>query len=237
MRGFTLIEVMIAILLLGMMSVLIMASINSSSHAKDDVEHLSQRFQEARQAIARMSREISMAYLSKNMSASEPPYITQFKGKKNSLFFSALGHVVQQKDAKESDEQVLGFYLANDKEGRQSLMRRVHPNLNVDVEKGGRAQVLCTNVTALEFSYFDNRLKKWEESWIADPTIPLGLAAPERKAEKKEGEEQLEIENTPKPWRLPGVVRITMTVLMEEGNEMKWVGEAEIPVQEPLDLN
>lgn len=234
-RGFSLIEVMVATLLMGLMSVLIMTSMNTSMRAKDDVEHLSLRFQEARQALARMSREISMAYLSKHTSASEPSYITQFKGKKHSLFFSAFGHVVHQKDAKQSDEQVLGFYLAPDKDGHQRLMRRVHPNLNVDVEKGGRSQVLCPNVTALEFSYYDSRLQKWEDSWTADPSAPLGLMeqAP-RPGEDKEKEKK---DNVPKPWRLPSLVKITLTVMMEEGHELKWVSETEIPVQDPIDLN
>lgn len=63
--GFTLIELMISAVLVAMMGVLIMASIHSSVASKDSAEKLSQRFQEGNQAIARMSREISMAYLSK----------------------------------------------------------------------------------------------------------------------------------------------------------------------------
>ena len=53
-------------------------------------------------------------------------------------------------------------------------MRSYHANLNLDVEKGGVAQVLCPNVTKLEFSYYDSRYKKWEESWVADPTLLVG---------------------------------------------------------------
>lgn len=235
-RGFTLIEVMIAVVLVAMMSLMIFASMNSSLRAKDDVEHVSQRFQDARQAMSRMAREISMAYLSKHMSFNEPPYITQFKGSKNSLFFSAFGNVVYQKDARQSDEQVLGFYLAPDKEGRQSLMRRYHPNLNKDVEKGGRSQVLCADVVALEFSYFDDRLQKWEDSWVADPSISPGVAHQFNAQGDKKDEQDKNPDNVPKPWRLPSIVKITMTVLMEEGHEMKWVSEAEIPVQVPLEL-
>lgn len=234
-RGFSLIEVMVAMVLLALMGLLLMQSLNSSVRAKDEAENISGRFQEARQAMARMSRDISMAYLSKNMYSLEPNYITQFKGRKNSLFFSAFGHVVRQKDAKESDQQVLGFYLAEDKKGQQSLMRREHPNLNLDVEQGGKSQVLCSNVSKLEFSYYDDRLNKWEETWIADPSASQGQAPATNKAALgKEGEEQKE---TPKIWRLPAAVKITMSVVMEEGHEMNWVSEVGIPVQEPLDLN
>lgn len=233
-RGFTLIEVMVATVLLGMMGGGLMMSINSSIKAKDMVEEISGRYQVVRQAMSRMAREISMAYLSKHINVSEPAFVTQFKGKKDSLFFSAFGYVVRQKDAKQSDQQVIGFFLATDKDGHQSLMRRVHPNLNLDVEKGGRSQVLCPKVSKLEFSYFDSRFEKWDETWIADPTLMAAQGPP---AAQQKGEEKEAGENLPKPWRLPGFVKISMTVQMDEGSEMTWVTETEIPIQDPLDLN
>ncbi len=166
--GFTLIEIMMASLLLGLMGVLLVTSINSSIKARDVVEEISGRDQMVRQAMSRMAREISMAYLSKHMNSGDPSYVTQFKGKKDQLFFSAFGHVVHQRDAKQSDKQVLRFYLVADKNGQKSLMRRMRANLNLDVEKGGIAQVLCPNVTKLEFSYYDTQMNKWEESWTVD---------------------------------------------------------------------
>ncbi len=232
--GFSLIEVMVATVLMALMGALLMTSINSSVKAKDSVEHISSRYHEARQAMSRMSREISMAYLSKHMNASEPTFTTQFKGEKDSLYFSAFGHVVRQKDAKESDQQVLGFYLATDKNNQQSLMRRMQANLNLDVTKGGRAQVLCPNVTKLEFSYFDSRYEKWQDSWISDPASGDTIAMPNSKPE--DGKKELAT-NAPQPWRLPGFVKISMTVQMDEAETMTWVSETEIPVQDPLDLN
>jgi general secretion pathway protein J len=237
LHGFTLIEVMVAMVLMGMMGMLLMAAINSSLQAKDSVEDISSRYQLVRQALSRMSREISMAYLSKHMALGDPSYVTQFKGAQNRLYFSAFGNVVHQRDAKQSDQQVIGYYLATDKLGRQSLMRRFQANLNLDVEKGGTAQVLCPNVTKLEFSYYDSRYKKWEESWVADPT---NLVLQGQVEEQGKGEKQEQAQNqaqTPKQWRLPSYVKITMTVDMQEGVPMTWVTETEIPLQEPLDLN
>ncbi len=234
-RGFTLIEIMVATVLMGMMGLLLMQSINSSVRAKDSVEHISQRFHEVRQAMSRMSREISMAYLSKHMNLNETAFVTQFKGEKNKLFFSAFGHVVRQKDAKESDQQVLGFYLATDKNGQKSLMRRIFPHLNLDVTKGGHSQILCPNVSKLEFLYFDSRFEKWQESWSSDPAAMVILGQNSGNVEKgKNGEEP---DNTPKPWQLPGFVKISMTVDMGDGTTMTWLSETEIPVQDPLELD
>jgi general secretion pathway protein J len=235
LRGFSLIEVMVAVVLMGMMGSLLMTSINSSLKAKDTVEEISGRYQVVRQAMSRMAREISMAYLSKHINVTEPAYVTQFKGKSESLYFSAFGNVVRQKDAKQSDQQVLGYYLAQDKSGQQSLMRRNHPNLNLDVLKEGRAQVLCPKVSKLVFSYYDDRFDRWEESWSADP---LQMAAQGRLEGQDKAEEKGSGSGSlPKPWRLPRFVKISMTVEMAEGVEMTWISEAEIPIQEPLDLN
>lgn len=233
--GFTLIEVMVATILMALMGLLLMTSLNTSVKAKDNVEHISQRFHEVRQAISRMSHEISMAYLSKHINLTDPAYSTQFKGEKDKLFFSAFGHTVQQKDAKESDQQVLGFYLATDKNGQKSLMRRIYPHLNLDVTKDGRAQVLCPNVSKLEFSYFDSRFEKWQESWSSDPSAMILLGQNSGNVDKgKPGQQQ---DNAPKPWQLPGFVKISMTVEMSDGNTMTWISETEIPVQDPLELD
>lgn len=237
LHGFSLIEIMVATVLMAMMGLLLMTTINSALSAKETVEEISGRYHMVRQAMSRMAREISMAYLSKHINLMEPAYITQFKGKKDSLAFSAFGNVAHQKDAKQSDQQVIGFYLATDKKGQQSLMRRAHPNLNLDVDKGGRPQVLCPNVSKLEFAYFDSRFSKWDESWLADPSVLAGQGQLEtdKKEEKTDGKKGEPA--TPKPWRLPGFVKISMTVQMQEGVEVTWVSETEILIQEPLDLN
>lgn len=235
--GFSLIEIMVSVVLMGMMGTILMTSLNSSIRAKDTVEEISARYQVVRQAMARMAREISMSYLSRHINLQEPAFMTQFKGNSESLYFSAFGNVVRQKDAHQTDQQVLGFYLANDKSGQKSLMRRQQPNLNLDVEKGGRAYVLCPNVKSLAFSYYDDRYEKWDESWHADPAGYAEQAASLDKDQKKQQAEVMAKEGTPKPWRLPRYVKISMTVEMSLGTEMTWITEAEIPIQEPLDLH
>lgn len=235
--GFTLIEVLVSTVLLGLMGALLMSTVSLSGKAKDTVEEISGRYQIARQAMSRMAREISMAYLSKNMSLPEPAYVTQFKGMKSSLYFSAFGNVVHQKDAKQSDQQVLGFYLGVDRDGHQSLMRRHRPGLNMDVEKGGHAQVLCPNVSKLEFQYYDDQMDKWEEEWNSDPTIFVAQGLMESGSGSRSREDREGQRNLPKTWRLPTLVKISMTVDMGGMEEVTWISQTAIPIQEPLDLN
>lgn len=228
-KGFSLIEIVIATALLAMMGMMIMTSLNSSMMAKDKISNISNRYQLADQAMSRMAKEIAMAYLSKNINVSEPAFITQFKGKKDSLFFSAFGNVVRQKDAKQSDEQVIGYYLAPNDKGGLSLMRKHRANLNLDVEKGGRALVLCPDVSKLSFSYYDHRFDRWEESWFADP---LAMAMHDGHQKKKQDKSSL-----PKPWRLPSMIKIELTVTMPDNSSKTWVSQTEIAMKEPLDLD
>jgi len=241
--GFTLIELMVATVLFAIVGILLASAINTSLRAKDSVEETSLRFHEIRQALSRMAREISMAYLSKHVNFSDPAYFTQFKGKKDALYFSAFGHAAHQKDAKQSDQQVIAFYLGTDKEGQQSLIRRQHPNLNRDVEKGGKAQILCPNVKKLEFAYYDTRLDKWDDTWLADAAslaskpLSLNQKNTDKDQEKEQGETDRKRQaSSPKLWRLPRFVKITLTADMVEGSEMVWTTETEIPIQDPFDL-
>lgn len=222
--AFSLIEIMIASLLLAMMGVIIMTSMNSSLKAKDNIELTSKNFHLARQAVNRMGKEISMAYLSKNLNPTDPSYITQFKGYKDKLYFSAFGNVVRQKGAKESDQQVLGYFMANDKNNQQSLMRAYQPNLNNDVEKINTYQVLCPNIKKIEFSYFDNRTEKWDESWLSD-------------AKSLQTGANMNSMMSNKILVLPSKVKISLTTEISSGNEMVFITEVEIPMTTPLDLN
>lgn len=231
LKAFSLIEIMVATLLLGIMGSILYSSINASINAKDNIEKISLRYQLVRQAMSRMAREISMAYLSKHINKNEPVFITQFRGYHNKIFFSAFGNTVRQRDQKQSDAQTLGFFLGTDKEGRTSLMRRYHANLGLDVEKGpSLTQVLLPDVVLLEFFYFDDRYNKWEEEWFSDPSA-LAQSSPFADAQKadKMAEDQ-------KAWRLPTMIKIVITAKMPT-EEKKWVTATEIVVQKPLDLN
>lgn len=236
LRGFSLLEVMVASTLLAMMGMMLYSSINSSLLSKDIVEEISKRNQMIDQALARMSRDISMAYLSKNFNKQDPVYITQFKGYLDKLYFSAFGNIVYQKDQRQSDQQVLGYFIDTDKQGRQSLMRRQKANLNLDVEKSeGRAQVLLPDVTKLEFRYYDDVNDKWEERWLADPSNK-GFGGGFGQEASEDVTKAIGL-NRPKIWRLPKIVKITLTVKMPEGEEVTRITATEIFMEQPLDLN
>lgn len=230
-RGFSLIEIMVATFLLAMLGLLMMNSLRSSVNAKESIEEIATRYHLARLALSRMSREISMAYLSRNISPIDPVFVTQFVGTKNSLYFSAFGNVITQKDAVQSEQQVLGFFLKDDKNGGTSLMRSHHPNLNLDVTKDGRAEVLCPKVTKLEFQYYDEKFQRWDTAWTSDPK-EIGKSSDMN----EDGAQTARRVDGHKLLRLPSMVKISLTVKMSDSEEMTWVSATKIPMQQPMNL-
>ena len=89
-RGFTLVEVMIALGLLAMMGVAIARSMAVSFETKDKVSKLNDRYHEGRQVMSRMARELRMAFLRADVPRDEqeerPSVQTRFKGEEDELY-------------------------------------------------------------------------------------------------------------------------------------------------------
>jgi general secretion pathway protein J len=210
-RGFSLIELLVAASLLAIMGALMVQSLSSSIEAKENVEHISNRYHLVRSAMSRMVDEISQAYLSGHRSETEPRNETGFKGERDSLRFTAFGYVPRVEDEKKSDQRQLGYYLDSDpKSGTESLFRKEQANIDDNFEEGGRALLLLSNVRELVFEYWDPQKEAWNEKWDAEGSDPAMAN------------------------KLPSRVRIKMTVVMEDGVEQTFVTQTKIWLTAPL---
>ncbi|HEV8245823.1 MAG TPA: prepilin-type N-terminal cleavage/methylation domain-containing protein, partial [Polyangiaceae bacterium] len=63
-RGFTLIELVIAITILSMLSLLIYGAFSGMRRTKDGLERVGDRYREGRVAMARIARDVQSAYVS-----------------------------------------------------------------------------------------------------------------------------------------------------------------------------
>ncbi len=196
------------------------SSMKTTFRTKSAIESNSARYRTVRLALERISREISMAYLSQSEDTSLPERRTFFMGKKHGEFdelrFSYFGHQRLYADGHESDTaQVLYYTQTRDREHRGSinLMRRETrrlSNLKAD-DAPGETDVVCDDIVKLRLEYWDLRDKQWREEWVT--TAADG-----------------------QPDRLPSRVRITLTVHDERGKEVPFQTEARIAMQEPLNL-
>ncbi|MBI3185222.1 MAG: prepilin-type N-terminal cleavage/methylation domain-containing protein [Myxococcales bacterium] len=209
-RGFTLMEVMVAIGITGLMGGMIGMAFHTGMRAKETVEADAERYRMLRTAMSRMSREIGAAFVSDRYDAKryrdayDRP--TNFVGARDRLLYSSLAHQRLYSDAKESDQMVVEYTVKTsterDARGRQDIVRRENPNLDERMDRGGTEEVLFEGVKRLELEYWDSEKKEWDDEW--------DTRRPERKS------------------ILPTRVRITITALDENGKEAKYATQTRV---------
>ncbi|MHB8875178.1 MAG: type II secretion system protein GspJ [Myxococcaceae bacterium] len=216
-RGFTLMEVMVAIAITALMGALIGVSFTSGMKAKETVEADAERYRMLRTAMSRMCREIGAAFVSDRYDAKryrdsyDRP--TNFVGERNRLLFTSLAHQRLYADAKESDQMVVEYSVKSSTEkasrGRDDLVRRENPMLEEHMDRGGSEDVLFEGVKKVEFEYWDSEKKEWDDEW--------DTRRPERKA------------------LLPTRVRIIIIALDENGKEAKYTTQTRVMLNKELE--
>lgn len=221
-RGFSLIEVLVAAALLALMGALIISMLSSSINIKNDVEKKSQRYHVIRQALSKMARDISSAFISKQFLVGTEA-LTQFNGSEHELVFSSFGHVVRKKNAQESDQQTLRFFLGKDERlGSNSLLRTYHPSLDTQGSKAIK-QTLCREIISITFSYFNERKGVFVPVW--DTSSTQGETA-ERTGAR--GVESYTL--------LPSRVRIKLSAVIDGDRTQDFYTEAPIWLTMPIQL-
>jgi general secretion pathway protein J len=219
--GFTLVELMVAIAVLALMMVFGWGAISQTVRAKTVFGAVQDRYREARNALIRIVHDIEMAYISMNedrtLIETRTFLVGEASGDVQSLRFSAFAHTSLYADANESDQTVVAYYGATDRDnrGQENVIRRENRRMANPGERwdsaAGEAEVLFTNVKKLRFTYFDVRANEWKDSWSTQG------------AEGAAG-------------RLPDRVKVALTFVDENGKEITLTAQARIYLQEMLNF-
>lgn len=172
-KGFTLLEAMIAIAIMAIMGGLIWGSFGPSFALKEEVEHQADRDAEIRAAVLRMAKELSVAFISNDFDKGRYRNpITFFDGRhgaggRDTITFTSLAHQRLFDNALESDQVILQYHVVPSKlvPGQQDLVRREKTVLDDQPDKGGDEEVLCEDVQGLVLRYWDDVKKEWAEEW------------------------------------------------------------------------
>jgi general secretion pathway protein J len=211
-RGFTLVEVMIAVGITAAMAMMTVGSLRQVDRASEIARLQNDRYAGARLALSRLGRELSMAFVSDNYDATryrERP--TVFLGREDELLFTTFAHVRLHRDARESDQAVVEYLLEPDPErtGEQALFRREKVRLDEDPDRGGRKDLVADRVRSIRFQYWEPKRKEWVREWSTRST--------EHRSE------------------LPPRVRIELETTLADGRVERFVTEARIELRRPLD--
>ena len=231
-RGMTLLEVMIALAIMSVMLVLAWKTVSNTTDSRRTVEQYEERNHELRNAMGRMVRDFSAAYLSQDegcppgstcppipMNPDHPRtmFIAKDQGVVPKIRFSTLGHRVLWADANESDQTVIEYLARNNPDpehsGEVDLIRREQRRLSnmPPEEEPSDYDVLARNIKSLKLEYWNWWNLEWQQEW--DTT-------------QSDGQRN----------KLPSRVRITLTIKGNDGNDVKLVTQARIPMQQPLNF-
>ena len=169
-RGFTLLEVMIAVTVLAMIGGVTYKAFDGAYDLKRRVEHAEQRDQTVRAALQRIAREVSMTFLSEHYDHKrfrERPTFFKLKDGRDEadLTITSFAHERLHVDAKESDQAVFEYKLDHDDDGNQSLFRRVKPQIDEEWERGGEKAVLADDVLKFTVQAWDPKEREWRDAW------------------------------------------------------------------------
>jgi general secretion pathway protein J len=178
-RGFTLIEMFIAAGILAVVCMLIYSAFAGMRTSKEGVGRIDDRYHEGREALRRISRELASAYISlhKPVNATFLVQKTSFIGTRGSpadrVDFNAFSNQRFDKNSHESDQCELSYYGSPDPKGQgvTDLVRRISPRLDLKPQRGGRVDVLATDIDLFRLKYLDPLTGQWIETWDSTDTL------------------------------------------------------------------
>jgi type II secretion system protein J len=174
--GFTLIEVMMAIvLLLGIVTAL-WRSMALSFETKDHVSGVNDRYHEARMTMMRVTRELRMAFLRANVPdlfrEEDPTMRTRMLGTDEEIYFATTAHLRMHADAPESDQCEVHYFLrSGDSQSKyrgKTLYRRESKRLDSKPERGGATWPVVEGVKEFKLEYWDDSKEIGDDAWQRD---------------------------------------------------------------------
>jgi len=238
-RGFTLLEMLVALGILGVMSAIILAVIAVTAKARAHMDRIEERHHTAVVALRWLTHDLASAFVSNHINISDPRTRTLFEGSSDRILFTYMGHQRMVWDAKESDQGVVEYFLQQGEEG-MNLMRREKAVIDLDPDKGGRTEVIATGVKEFKLMYWDDQQEDWTDEWRVDmeDAYKSGLAgSPTAPTAVSMGNlMKMAQDKALQKFRLPQRVYIRLVLQDEEGNEYVFETQARIHMIYPLNF-
>ncbi|MFH0800575.1 MAG: type II secretion system protein GspJ [Pseudomonadota bacterium] len=203
--GFTLLEVMVSVGILGLIMTLVWASSSQSFNAKRRIETRSDIYHQGTVALRKLTDDITVAFLAVRAgqaplavaapAGGQPPlplptpapatsgpstktfFIGMDKGEHDEVRFTSLSHLRLFKNAKESDQCKVEYSVATSAEdpGKLDLLRSEDVWLDATTDVKTRGIPIAENIKSFNLEYYDIRTREWRKEWDAEKGDWRGL--------------------------------------------------------------
>jgi len=207
-RGFTLVEIMLAVSLLSIIVTVMYSAFHTIGRIMRKTEQTKNTYQSARLIMSRMRQDVCCAHFSpqrKNFIFKGEDML-EADGDADALTFVTAAHVISGRDVPEGDWAEVSYYLDEDNPGLLVRREDVSPDDNLEV--GGVLDILGKDVVGLNFTYLDGTEEAARR--VGGNTTDLD----ESLEEQSDWKDEWDTEETA---YLPRAVRIDLSLLNEEG--------------------
>jgi len=179
MGGFTLIEILLAFLILGIVLTTVLASFNAVFSTTDALNSSSRYFDMAKNSLNRMTRDLEAIYvrqppLYKKPKFDDPPDLYRVVGSTAeaggtsfaAIRFASSAHIQLEKSRRNGIAEIVYYVQAKD-DGNMVLKRADHLYPYPEFEEKGADPVLCNNLKSLAFKFYDADGDEFDE-WDSD---------------------------------------------------------------------
>jgi general secretion pathway protein J len=182
----TLLEILVSLAILAMISIMIYGAFDSLSRGKKAEAIRAERARQGRDAVLRIVREVSGAFLSLHAPALLPQntrvtaFIAQNSMDYDRLDFCSFAHQRTVAERPESDQAEIGYFVVSDpdKPEKKDLVRREQAPIDLEPKKGGVVNVLAEDVERFNLRYLDPLTGQWVETWDSTNLVMQGGRLP-----------------------------------------------------------
>lgn len=187
-RGFTLMEILLAFLILGIVLTTILASFNAVFSTTDTLRNSSRYYDMAKNCLNRMTLDLGALYITQpplykppNFDDPPNPYriigsISEIGGTSfASVRFASNAHIPLNKSIKRGIAEIV-YYVQGQDDGQPVLRRGDHLYPYPPFEENSGDPILTEHVKSLAFKYYDSEGSEFEE-WNSD-SEEYGYATP-----------------------------------------------------------
>jgi len=183
-KGFTLIEVLLAVFIGSIVLTVLYASFFQINKAKDRIEEELELYHEARIIMSKITKDLATAFPrglvnSQSTNITTPFFYGVAEGERSKLSLTSLSRMPTQ-NSRESDQTEISYFLEPIQDSDLfALVRRDNPTL--ESETGGTQFALSERITGFNLTYLakipeDGDAQEYVTEWNSNETLSLPAA-------------------------------------------------------------